>query len=29
MMSDERDDSDDSDDIRDDAFWREMVLKYF
>ena len=29
MSDDIRDDSDDSDDIRDDAFWREMVLKYF
>ena len=29
MSDDIRDDSDDSDDIRDDAFLREMVLKYF
>ena len=29
MSDDIRDDSDDSDDIRDDAFWREMVLGYF
>ena len=29
MSDDIWDDSDDSDDIRDDAFWREMVLGYF